>query len=160
MSSRMRVPPYQSRMAGGQRDEDRPERFRCRASTTRPQISWRAMRWLLRGELAGLGALAGEAADDAHAAEGLGGVAVDVLAAGPDVAVQRADAADPGAMREIHDRQQQQRPEQQPPIDPGQDDQAAEQLDDRPPGVVEHGEDQLGDAAGVFAEDAGHAAAT
>ena len=44
-------------------------------------------------------------------------------------------------------------PEQQPPVDKRQDDQAAEQLDDRPPGVVEHGEDQVGDAAGVFAED-------
>ena len=117
------------------------------------------MKWLLRVKRPDFAALPAEGADHAHAGEGLGGVAVDVLPLLADVAIQRPDARDPGAMRQKHHRQQHQRAEQQPPVDPGQHDQAAEQLDDRPPGIVEHAEDQLGDAAGVVAEEAGHAAA-
>ena len=49
-------------------------------------------------------------------------------------------------------------PSKQPPIHPSQHANAARELDHRPPGVVHHAEDQIAHAAGVFAEDAGHAA--
>ena len=49
-------------------------------------------------------------------------------------------------------------PSKQPPIDGGENRQAAEQLDDRAPRVVDHGEDQVGDAAGVFTQDGRDAA--
>ena len=58
----------------------------------------------------------------------------------------RSEKIDPGHQAEP--------PEQQPPVDPGQHDEPAGELDDRPPGVVEHAEDQLADPAGVLAEQA------
>ena len=89
-----------------------------------------------------------------HAAEHLGRLAVDLLPLLPHVAEQRPDAAVPGQVRVINARHQQQRAEQQPPVDEGQHDQPAEELDDRRPGIVEHAEDQLAHAAGVLAQQA------
>ena len=51
-------------------------------------------------EAGGLAPLAAEGADDPHAAERLGRLAVDLLPLRADVAVERPDAVDPGAMRE------------------------------------------------------------
>ena len=49
-------------------------------------------------------------------------------------------------------------PQQEPPVDPGQDGEAADELHDGSPGIVDHAEDKFADAAGVLAEDAGGAA--
>ena len=61
-------------------------------------------------EAARLAPLAAEGPDDAHAAEGFGRLAVDVLPLRADVAIQRPDAVDPGAMRHIDRRQRASRP--------------------------------------------------
>jgi hypothetical protein len=57
-------------------------------------------------EAAGLAPLAAVRADDPHPAESFGRLPVDVLPPRADVAVQRPDAVDPGAMRDVHRRQQ------------------------------------------------------
>ena len=49
-------------------------------------------------------------------------------------------------------------PTQQRPIDPRQDRQAAEELDDRPPRIEQHAEHQFAHGAAVFAQDGRHAA--
>ena len=69
-----------------------------------------------------------------------------------------ADAIDPRFVCEPHTGQQRDRAEEQSPIDRREDDQRAGELNDRPPRVVEHREDQIRHAAGVFAEDRGDAA--
>ena len=108
-------------------------------------------------EPARLAALAAEGADDAHPAERLGGAGVDLLPLLSDVAVERPEPAVPEPVGDRHRRRQEDRPEQQPPVDPDQDRQPAEELDHRPPRVVQHAEDQLAHAAGVLAEQAGDA---
>ena len=105
------------------------------------KISWRAIMWPLRVKVAGFGLLARKRADDAHSAEGFGGMGVHRLAGAADVAEDRTNSADPGPVREPDRRQQHQRTEQQLPIDEGEDRQAAEQLNDGAPRVVDHGED-------------------
>ena len=110
------------------------------------------------GEGAGFGALAAEGADDAHAAEGFGGVGVDGLAGGADIAEEGADSADPCFVGEPDGGDEQQPPYQHFPVDEGEDEERAGELDDGAPGVVDEGEDQFGDSAGVFAEDGGDAA--
>ena len=104
-------------------------------------------------EGSGFGFLAGERTHDAHSAEGFGGVGIHVLAREADVAEDGTDAADPGAMGEPDCWKEDDRSEQQFPIDEGEDNEASEQLDDGSEGIVDHGEDEVGDAAGVFAED-------
>ena len=71
---------------------------------------------------------------------------------------KRADAAVPEQVGIINARHQQKCPQQEPPVDPGEDDHSAQKLDDGLPGVVEHAEDQLADAAGILAQQAGCAA--
>ena len=97
---------------------------------------------------------AGEGPDDADAAEGFGRGGIDQLALFADVAKQRSDAIDPCPVAQPDHRQQQQPADHQFPIDQDEDDEAAEELDDRPPGVVKHVKDQFGDAAGIFADQA------
>ena len=70
--------------------------------------------------------------------------------------LHRRDRPDHPAPRMAAD--QQQAAQHQSPVDPSQYDQAAEQLDDRPPGVVQHAENQLRNAAGVLPQEAGRAA--
>ena len=77
---------------------------------------------------------------------------------GANAAMLRSNAADPRAMRRVHQRHGNQCAQQQPPIDPRQNAQAAHELNDRPPGVVQHAEHQLADAAGVLPQDARRAA--
>ena len=55
-------------------------------------------------DAARFGALPAEGADDAHAAERLGGLGVDFFALGANAAMLRPDAADPRAMRDINER--------------------------------------------------------
>ena len=105
-------------------------------------------------EAVGFAPLAAVGPHDAHAAERFGRLAVDVLPLRADVAIERPDAVDPGAMAHIDGRNEQEAEEGHPPIDPGEHDQAADQLQDRPPRVVEHAEDQLRHAAGIVAQEA------
>jgi hypothetical protein len=92
-------------------------------------------------------------------AERLGRVGVDPLARRADVAEQRADAVDPGAVGEPDGRQDQQPADQQPPVDEREDRQRPGELHDRPGRVVDHREDELPDAAGVLPQDGRDAAA-
>ena len=101
-----------------------------------------------------LALLPAEGADHAHAAEDLGGLAVDLLALLADVAEERPDPPVPDQVGIVDARHQAECTEQEPPVDPGQHDQSAEELDHGPPGVVEHAEDQLAHAAGVLAQQA------
>ena len=57
----------------------------------------------------------------------------------------------PRQVGENGDAEEQQRKHQQAPIDDGKHDQAADELDHRPPRVVDHAEDEVADGAGVFA---------
>ena len=77
-----------------------------------------------------LALLPAEGPDHAHAAEDLGRLAVDLLALLADVAEQRADAAVPEQVGVVDARHQQERAEQEPPVDPGQHDESAQELDD------------------------------
>ena len=76
-----------------------------------------------------LALLPAEGPDHPHAAEDLGRLAVDLLALLADVAEQGADAPVPEQVGVIDPRHQAKCAQQQPPVDPGQDDQAAEELD-------------------------------
>ncbi len=67
---------------------------------------------------------------------------------------KRADAAVPEQVGVINARHQQERPQQEPPVDPGQDDHSAQELDDGLPWVIEHAEDQLAHSAGILAQQA------
>ena len=79
------------------------------------------------------------------------GEPVDLLAPRADVAVLRPNAVDPRAVRDENERHDEHPAQQKPPVDPGQHAQAAHELNDRPPGVVEHAEDQSGfKLRGVF----------
>ena len=102
-----------------------------------------------------LALLAAEGADHAHAAEDLGGLAVDLLALLADVAEERPDSPVPEQVGVIDSGYQAERAEQEPPVHPGQHDKAAEELNDGLPGVIEHAEDELADAAGILAQQAG-----
>ena len=95
-----------------------------------------------------------KAADHPHPAERLGGPGVDLLALLADVAIERPEPPVPEPVGQDRPGSQGQGPEQEPPVTQARIDQAADELDDRPPGVVEHAEDQLADAAGVLAEQA------
>ena len=61
-------------------------------------------------------------------------------------------------MREPDDGQEDERTQEQAPIDPGEHDQAADELHDRPPRVVDHAVDEVADVAWVLAQQAGGAA--
>ena len=101
-----------------------------------------------------LALLPAEGPHHAHAAEDLGRLAVDLLAFLADVAEQGADAAVPEQVGIINSRHQQECAQQEPPVDPGEDDHSAQKLDHRLPGIIEHAEDQLADAAGILAQQA------
>ena len=98
--------------------------------------------------------LAAERPDHPHAAEDFSRLAIDFLALFADVAKQRANAAVPEQVGIIHARYQQERTEQEPPVDPGQHDHSTQELDHGLARVVEHAEDQLADAAGILAQQA------
>ena len=59
-------------------------------------------------------------------------------------------------MRNKDGRQYDQCSEQQPPVDESQNAQAADQLHNRAPGVVEESEDEIADGGGVFTKQARH----
>ena len=65
---------------------------------------------------------------------------------------KRADAPVPEQVGVVHARHQQECTKQEPPVDPGQHDHAAQELDHGLQGVIEHAEDQLADAAGILAQ--------
>ena len=67
----------------------------------------------------------------------------------------RPNATDPGAVREIDQRHDHQRTEQQSTVDPGQNAQTAGQLNDRPPWVVQHAEHQIANRSGILPQHAG-----
>ena len=113
---------------------------------------------VVAGEARRLAALSAEGAHHAHAAERFGGVGVDVLSRSAGVTVQRANPTDPSSMREIDSGEQDDRSQQQPPINHREDDEAARELDQRPPGVVEHAEDQVSHGARIFAQQTDHPA--
>src|SRR5919112_1526279 len=101
-----------------------------------------------------LAALTTEGADDPHAAEDLGRPRVDLLPTLADVAEERPELHVPEPVREDYPGRQADPPQHQPPVEQGQRDPPAGELNDRPPGVVQHAEDQLSDPAGVLADEA------
>ncbi len=96
--------------------------------------------------------LAAEGPDDSHPAKRLGRLGVDLLPLLAHVAVQRPEPPVPEPIRDRDRGRQEDRTDQEAPIDPGQDGQPAQQLDDRSPGVEQHAEDQLADSPGIFPE--------
>ena len=99
-----------------------------------------------------LAALATESADDAHPAEHLAGAGIDIGPLGTDVAVERPEDPAPEDARHRHRRDEEEAAEEHPPVDPGEDQEPANELHQRPPGVEEHREDELADPAGVVAQ--------
>ncbi len=110
---------------------------------------------VLADEPRGLAPLATEGADDPHAAERLGGHGVDLLPLLADVAEERAEPPVPETLRTERQRQQAERAEQEPPINPGQDRKPPRELHDGTPRIIEQAEDQLADTPRILAEQAG-----
>ena len=102
-----------------------------------------------------LALLASEGADHSHAAEDLGGLAVDLLALLADIAMERPDSAVPEQVGVIDSGHQAKSTEKEPPIHPGQYDKAAEELNHGPPGVKKHAEDEFADAPCVLSQETG-----
>ena len=98
--------------------------------------------------------LAAECPYHAHAAEDFRRLAIDFLALFADIAKKRANAAVPEQVGIVHARDQQECTEQEPPVDPGQHDHSAQELNHGLERVVEHAEDQLADATGILAQQA------
>ena len=105
-----------------------------------------------------LAALATESADDAHPAEHLAGAGIDIGPLGTDVAVERPEDPAPEDARHRHRRDEEEAAQEHPPVDPGEDQEPADELHQRSPRIEEHREDELADAAGIVAEESPRAA--
>ncbi len=142
--------------AGGGGDEHLPDAFED--SGPPPDGDFLPAEEVVVGhDAGGFAAFAVEGAEDTDTAEGLGPLGINLFTTFANIFVAGADVSVPCAMCEIDRGGQNDATQEKSVVDDGKNDDAAQELDNRAPGVVDHGEDKFSDTASIFAQEAGDA---
>ena len=142
---------------------DRDQRFPHHLHNTHPPPGIQFLtchQVVFDGESSRLTLLPAEGSDNPHPRKGLGGPGIDLFPLLADHAKLRANSVNPGPMRHKDGWQEDNRPQQHRPVDPSQDCQTADQLNDGPPGIEQHPEDQFPDAPSILTQNRGDATRT